>query len=193
MNSLLHHGYPTLPRHLSLVESCRLQAAALFCQQAVLTSLFAARPSDRYKSFRPCILPVAAVLWGPGISKSRRQENPHPIWHTGGMIESRAYLTNFYKFVATHSHGRIITYTSPNTYRAASHLSATEGDHEAHNHTAFQFTISRSKNAAAAEAERGANNRRSHHADGHRVGASLLVSGPSQPDGKSLVDPRLPL
>ena len=24
------------------------------------------------------------------------------------------------------------------------------------------------------------------------VGASLLISGPSQPDGKSLVDPRLP-
>jgi hypothetical protein len=76
---------------------------------------------------------------------------------------------------------------------AASHLSAMEGNHEAHNHTVFQFTISRSNSAPAASAERGANNKRSHQADGHRVGASLRVSGPSQPDGKSHIDRRVPL
>ena len=76
---------------------------------------------------------------------------------------------------------------------AASHLSVTEGDHEAYNQTASQFTIIRSKNASAAEAERGTHNKRSRYADGHWVGASLRVRGPSQPNGKSLVDRRVPL
>jgi hypothetical protein len=44
----------------------------------------AARPSNRYKSSRPCVLPVVAVLLEHVISRSGRQENPHPIWHTGG-------------------------------------------------------------------------------------------------------------
>ena len=43
------------------------------------------------------ILPVAAVLWGHGISRFRRQENPHPICHTGGVKWSRAH---FHEFVA---------------------------------------------------------------------------------------------
>jgi hypothetical protein len=106
-----------------------------------------ARPSDRYKSSRPCVLPVAAVLLGLGIARSRRQEKPPPhLAHRGNELV--AYVC--YKFVAGHSHERIITHKSPNTCRIASHLSATEGDHEAHNQTAFQFTISRSKNASAA-------------------------------------------
>jgi hypothetical protein len=57
------------------------------------------------------------------------------------------------------SHERILTVKSPTTSRIASPLSvATEGDDETyHQKTAFRFTIDRSKNDAALEAERGTN------------------------------------
>ena len=44
----------------------------------------------------------------------------------------------------------VSVYIRARTCHVASHLSATEGNHEAHNHTAFQFTIDRSKNTSAA-------------------------------------------
>ena len=72
--------------------------------------------------------------WGHGILRSCRQEKP-PSHLAHGRNELVACV--FYEFMAPH-------------------LSvATEGYDETYNQTAFQFTIDRSKNDAAPEAERG--------------------------------------
>ena len=66
-------GLVRIEIHASVLANGRSADAALFCQQAVLTSLFAAQPSDRYKSSRPCVLPVAAALgaWYLKVSSAR--------------------------------------------------------------------------------------------------------------------------
>jgi len=59
--------------HASVLANGRSADVALFCQQAVLPSLFAAQPSDRYKSSRPCALSVAAArgAWYLKVSSAR--------------------------------------------------------------------------------------------------------------------------
>jgi hypothetical protein len=62
-----------------------------------LINVDAIRQEHIGKGATVAILPVAAVLWGHGISRFCRQENPHPIWYTGGVKWSR---THFHEFVA---------------------------------------------------------------------------------------------
>jgi hypothetical protein len=68
-------------------------APAVFDQRVI--DVGAIRQEHISKGASVAILPIAAVLWGHGISRFRRRENPHPIWHTGGVKWSRAHFHDF--------------------------------------------------------------------------------------------------